>query len=127
MDNKITNSKLKRLIEEVSNLNPTDFCNIMHNFTQDIINRLQADNKRITKEYLNIQNHYLHDTVAQYAENKGYLKALDDFEDRLSFIAFNNDKGKEYLEGFMDAMEIVDGFIRDLKASKVQTIKGDVQ
>lgn len=46
MNNNITNDKLKKLTEEVSNLNPTDFCKVMHSFTRDIINRLQAENEK---------------------------------------------------------------------------------
>ena len=43
MPDKLTDSRLEKIIEEVINLEPIDFCKVMCKFTEDIINRLQAD------------------------------------------------------------------------------------
>lgn len=129
MDNKITNDKLKKLTEEVSNLNPTDFCNVMHKFALDIINRLQAelkvcnealDNSMKLNSHLQAENERLKHQLEtlcltlKLAKTEAYKECIEKVEERLAVHSFTSNS-TEYTDGIFDCMEWVDSKIEELK------------
>ena len=68
MPDKLPDSELEQAIDKAANLEPIEFCGLMCKFTEDIINRLQAENERLKTEKDNLIRTYSECQIANLQE-----------------------------------------------------------
>jgi hypothetical protein len=134
------NNKLEKAIEEAVNLPPMDFCGVMCKFSQDIINRLQAENERLERvvEYTQgIIDVLFTDNAKLLAKQSGiqatettnmlrdmefalettkteaYKEFAEKIEGRIA-VTILKGKSDEYADGFVDALDGVNGEVDNL-------------